>query len=1123
MPYSEAQRIVLTHRYRTELPFPVSTAFCRFVSPTKDRALKVVRLQQATESAIRYAAIIAVCDYASDPGRNSRTLQWLRELWLTKAGLAMGDWFAALEKLVAESGTFWKEPFVPEFARLNLGRLKKSFEAICQDRNIIQHGTIASGLTMQQFLLAHEEDVYVILDELQFLKDYPLCFAECEEDAEYLVPGVPQTLNLCHGTSRAFSQQFVVPSEPLPQGEPFIWRHDYGAILMLSPFFVYGRAPIATTAGAGKNARKSVTANLQGLLVLNGVKGARNYASMDQEAHFALDSFLFPSPDEIRRQLAASLAAGNADEARRRAIQLDARGKEQFKHKPGDLPDGYEIAGETGCYVVQGQPIGRGGMGVVYLAKRRSDAQEFAIKLMPLELMAIGSLVKRFEREGRMLMELSQGANPNIVRLIEMGRHESYHYLIMEYVEGGSLADELLHRVARQPPFSLGEAVEIVEQICNGLKAMHARGMIHRDLKPANILLARESSEGQTIAGLIPKITDLGLSRRIGQQSMALSMELGALGTYEYMPPEQFEDSGDQPITQRADIYTVGKILCQMLTGKVPRNAEEVDVLDFPETPADDEALKVKEPTGESAKSLPVNGIKGVLACCLAKQPGDRFESTEVFLDALRNAGRIDAAATSLDIFGVRRRDVRAAYGLARIGHQQASQRLAVWAKTPGDARRSEAAVAILCLRTGGLELLRRMAGQVMAGKDVSEPIAEGVKRLMECCLAGSVGDVDESLSSLGQLAEDSDGCKEGKATATLSTHELLHPAARAAFLLASLAIPAGVDNLVAFCQSEDADLRADAAVGLSRLGSEPVKVLCSRLESAWEESAESQQTVFLVHALSAALRWHEANLPQSGGPQWLRELAPDPRNGIKRAYACENLGHLKGSIFDILAGHLLTTAVVAGIGSLPLNFWQANILWRTHPEDAGLWARVSAFFFGSMLVGILWGCLFPGAAAVARQFHRPKRYLMLAATSGVAALLCTLGIMAFALSQAKGELAATATIAGTINLTYAMVSYFGFLSVLVSFAFFTYFLCKELPWFSRRLPMPFLSLIALPLWLTVVCALSVPVFWHSVFLPRELIGELGLAGAAGFGVGLADWLYDRQRLARRLAVRPPP
>lgn len=197
--------------------------------------------------------------------------------------------------------------------------------------------------------------------------------------------------------------------------------------------------------------------------------------------------------------------------------------------------------------------LGRGGMGAVYHARQPDLDREIAIKLLPIEASADEVFVQRFQREARTLAKLR---HPNIVALHEFGTTpEGHPFFVMEYVDGSTLAEKI-------GILSVPEALEIVRQACDALSHAHSLGIVHRDIKPSNILL--------DTAGHI-KIADFGLAKWDQQHeaAMTLSRTGGFMGTAEYAAPEQVKDAAHAD--HRADIYSIGVLFYEMLTGERPR------------------------------------------------------------------------------------------------------------------------------------------------------------------------------------------------------------------------------------------------------------------------------------------------------------------------------------------------------------------------------------------------------------------------------------------------------------------------------------------------------------------------------------------------------------------------
>jgi tRNA A-37 threonylcarbamoyl transferase component Bud32 len=197
--------------------------------------------------------------------------------------------------------------------------------------------------------------------------------------------------------------------------------------------------------------------------------------------------------------------------------------------------------------------IGRGGMGFVFKARQPHLDRFVALKLLPDKLAKDAQFAERFNREGRVLAKLN---HPNIVSVFDFGETGGFYYLLMEYVDGVNLRQAM-----RAGRFSPAEALSIVPKVCEALQYAHEQGILHRDIKPENILL---DAKGRV------KIADFGIAKLVGedQSSVTLTNTGAALGTPHYMAPEQLEKPST--VDHRADIYSLGVVFYEMLTGELP-------------------------------------------------------------------------------------------------------------------------------------------------------------------------------------------------------------------------------------------------------------------------------------------------------------------------------------------------------------------------------------------------------------------------------------------------------------------------------------------------------------------------------------------------------------------------
>jgi YVTN family beta-propeller protein len=266
---------------------------------------------------------------------------------------------------------------------------------------------------------------------------------------------------------------------------------------------------------------------------------------------------------------------------------------------PADPRLGTRLAG----YRIQAL-LGRGGMGVVYLAEQLGPRRLVALKLLSAPVATSEAFRERFLRESELAAAID---HPNVLPVYDAGETDGVLWIAMRYVDGTDLAALL----AREGPLAPGQALVLGGQVAGALDAAHARGLVHRDVKPANILLAME--EGAVTQAYL---ADFGLTRRVGG-ARRLTVSGQVLGTIDYIAPEQVEGS---PVDGRADQYSLGCVLFECLTGVVPfRRDSELAVL----------WAHVHDPPPqlrEHRPDLPA-ALDDAIGRALAKAPGDRHPS----------------------------------------------------------------------------------------------------------------------------------------------------------------------------------------------------------------------------------------------------------------------------------------------------------------------------------------------------------------------------------------------------------------------------------------------------------------------------------------------------------------
>jgi Tol biopolymer transport system component len=280
--------------------------------------------------------------------------------------------------------------------------------------------------------------------------------------------------------------------------------------------------------------------------------------------------------------------------------------------------------------------LGKGGMGEVYRARDTKLKRDVAIKILPDEFARDADRVNRFQREAEVLASLS---HPNIAGIYDLQHSGDTQFLIMELVEGETLADRI-----KRGPIPVEDALQIGKSICEALDAAHEKGIVHRDLKPANVKIAADGTV---------KVLDFGLAKAMesGQGPTPLSnsptiVRMAAtnagviLGTAAYMSPEQAKGKA---VDKRADIWAFGVVLYEMLTGRMLFSAETTS-----ETIA---AVMMKEPDWTALPANTRTGVLGLLRRCLTKEPRNRLRdigeariAIEGLLSGVETAGDVGDA-----------------------------------------------------------------------------------------------------------------------------------------------------------------------------------------------------------------------------------------------------------------------------------------------------------------------------------------------------------------------------------------------------------------------------------------------------------------------------------------------
>jgi tRNA A-37 threonylcarbamoyl transferase component Bud32 len=256
------------------------------------------------------------------------------------------------------------------------------------------------------------------------------------------------------------------------------------------------------------------------------------------------------------------------------------------------------------------QEIGRGGMGVVYLARQATLHRLVALKMIRAGELATLASMQRFRNEAEAAANLD---HPHIVPIFEVGEHEGRLFFSMKYIEGGSIATQLA-RFQDEPR----AAAQLVAAIAQAVHHAHQRGILHRDLKPANILLDKEGR---------PFVSDFGLAKRLADDlNLTTTGEL--IGTPGYMAPEQ-ADGGKEAISTATDVYGLGAVLYALLTGQPPFRADSIL--------ATLEQVRTREPNAPGGSNRRVErDLECICLKCLEKEPERRYSSAQAVADDLK-------------------------------------------------------------------------------------------------------------------------------------------------------------------------------------------------------------------------------------------------------------------------------------------------------------------------------------------------------------------------------------------------------------------------------------------------------------------------------------------------------
>jgi serine/threonine protein kinase len=323
-----------------------------------------------------------------------------------------------------------------------------------------------------------------------------------------------------------------------------------------------------------------------------------------------------PSTDvEIACIIKAEKSAQRLEQRSRQ--QMQAGNPNPYNLQKGDSDEMNALVGKSLGQFRIVERIGAGGMATVFKAYQPTLDRYVAIKVLPARYARDPVFVKRFVQEARAVAKL---IHPNILQIHDFGEQDNITYIVMEFVDGGTLKERL------KRPLSVPEAIDYMIQACEGLNCAHNHGIVHRDVKPANMLLRKD---GYLL------LSDFGIAKILEGTTNLTRAGVG-IGTPQYMSPEQ---GTGMPVDRRSDIYSLGIVLFHCLSGRVPFTAEN---------PLSITVKHLNDPLPVEmlrAAGIPTP-IEQVVVKMTAKQPQDRYQTMDALIDALMSA--LTAAQLSL-------------------------------------------------------------------------------------------------------------------------------------------------------------------------------------------------------------------------------------------------------------------------------------------------------------------------------------------------------------------------------------------------------------------------------------------------------------------------------------------
>ncbi len=553
-------------------PYPIASCLSKF-RETQKGVEKINAFIKLFDVIIKYCTIIALCNYfadrKNDEACDSRVLNFLKDGKSDSAG-----WMEILKLILKIYLSRREEFFIPDLCSFIFdsdNKLTENFERLEEGINI--SGKI---LDKQGGLYSEKLEVLVIeiLEELSFLQNYPLI-----KPIIVTPQGENFALNAyrCMGSDTKFKYDRITCKSPFALQKLQLLNPQKKELLELHPFLFPGLC---------------TECQRTHIFIFDYIYSDKvNYI-------YPVENHRLPNTSvkkDLEHIVSRSIPL-------RKQIYYEDLWIESRSYREKNLAEKYRLL----------ELVGSGGMGDVYKALQINLGTIRAIKILPQNLCGNLKYIKRFEREARLAARLE---HENIVRVIDVGETGLERYIVMEYIEGKTLRDVLNERETLPEE----EVISLATAIASGLSWIHQNDIIHRDIKPENIMI--------DINGKV-KIADFGISKSTGSPRVTA---VGApIGTAQYLSPEQASGHGE--VGFYSDIYSLGIVLYEMVTGHFPYEFKDDNPFSIAYTIINTDVTPIKE----TAPNISSN-LEAVVMKCLEKDPGKRYRDAQEILKKLKN------------------------------------------------------------------------------------------------------------------------------------------------------------------------------------------------------------------------------------------------------------------------------------------------------------------------------------------------------------------------------------------------------------------------------------------------------------------------------------------------------